>query len=390
VSARPTRTVVAVVVAVAATWFVARPAPGTTRPVDVADSADSAEMAGSAGMAGSAEMADSAGMVEWRATMKDGPFDLAADADGVVVTTSAPSVYLLDPGGHVRWRSPLEEIGLGQPALGPDVVLVGGGGSVTALDRSDGSLRWHHSRASGVNSLAVSGDTAVVGDDSGTLAAFDALTGGPRWSVQHPGALWSGARVDRARGAVLATWHQSDSPAVRVFDLATGALRWEAPTDRFTAAPAIHAGRVVLAIGDGDRHARVEARDLGTGALQWQTPVPASFEEAIEPAVDDHAVAVVDHFGVVSLLDPTTGRLRWQRDLADVLVETRVVLTRHRVAFTSYAGVLRVLDRRDGHVVAQLAPGRLGGLPVATVQRGRGILLALRLQDWGVQLRRLE
>ncbi len=181
---------------------------------------------------------------------------------------------------------------------------------------------------------------------------------------------------------------------MRVLDLDTGALRWEAPTDRFTAAPAVHAGRVVLAIGDGDRHARVEARDLATGEVQWQTPVPASFEEAIEPAVDDHAVAVVDHFGVVTVLDPATGRLRWQRDLADVLVATRVVLTPHRVALTSYAGVLHVLDRRDGRVVQRLGPARLGGLPVATAPfphgRGSGVLVALRLHEWGVQLRTLE
>jgi hypothetical protein len=52
-----------------------------------------------------------------------------------------------------------------------------------------------------------------------------------------------------------------------------------------------------------------------------------------------------------------------------------------------------VLDRRDGHEVQALAPARLGGLPVATVVAprnwGRGVLLALRLRDWGVQLRRL-
>jgi outer membrane protein assembly factor BamB len=190
---------------------------------------------------------------------------------------------------------------------------------------------------------------------------------------------------------VVASWHQSDSPAVRVLDLATGVLRWEAPTDRFSGAPALHDGRVVLTIGDGDRHARVEARDLDTGEVQWQTAVPASFEEAIESAVDDHAVAVVDHFGVVTVLDAASGRIRWQHDLADVLVATRVGLTGHRVAFTSYAGVLHVLDRRDGHVVSRIEPGRLGGLPVATASfpRGAGLLLALRLRDRGIQLRRL-
>jgi hypothetical protein len=89
------------------------------------------------------------------------------------------------------------------------------------------------------------------------------------------------------------------------------------------------------------------------------------------------------------VLDPATGKLRWQHDLADVLIATRVVLTGDRVAFTSYAGVLHVLDRRDGHEVRALAPARLGGLPVATFPRGRGVLLALRLREWGVQFRRL-
>src|SRR5205823_1403019 len=208
-----------------------------------------------------------------------------------------------------------------------DAVVVGGTGAVVALSRTDGTRRWSSATAGAVHSLAVSGDTALAGDDTGTLTAFDLSAGAVRWSVGYPGALWSGARVDRATGAVVATWHQTGTPAVRVFDLATGALRWEAPTAAFTAAPVVHGGRVVLAIGDGDRHARVEARDLATGEVEWRTPVPASFEEAIEPAADDHAVVVVDHFGVVSLLDPATGQLRWQHDLAHALLDTTMALT---------------------------------------------------------------
>jgi outer membrane protein assembly factor BamB len=357
------------VVAVASTWFVCRPAfavPGSPAVV-------------------------------WHATVVDGPSDLAADPDGVAVTSVAQSVRLLDAHGRERWRVAPVDVALGQPALGPDVVVVGGERSVTALARVDGTRRWSLPRADHVHSVAVAGGTVLVGDDTGTLAALDVRSGAERWSVQHPGALWSGARVDVPTGAVVATWHQSDTPAVRVLDLATGALRWEAPTDRETAAPTVHGGRVLLAIGDGNRHARVEARDLATGALEWQTPVPASFEEAIEPAVDDDAVAVVDHFGVVTVLDPDTGRLRWRHDLADVVLETRVVLTATRVAFPSYAGTLHVLDRRDGRVVHTVAASRLGGLPVAGTaapwpvgDRGGGVLVALRLRHQGVELRRLD
>jgi outer membrane protein assembly factor BamB len=355
----------AAVVAVTATWFVARPAFGDRADRDV----------------------------QWESPLKDGPDDLAADAHGIVVTTSEDSVYALSPDGRVRWRVPVAELAIGQPAVDAELAVVGGMHAVTALDRGDGSVRWQRAMPAWANSIAVAAQTVLVGDDSGTLTALHAASGTPRWSVQYPGALWSGARVDLARGAVVATWHQSDEPAVRVFDLATGALRWEAPTGQYSAAPAVHDGVVVVAIGDGYHHARVEARDLGTGALRWQTPVPASFEEAIEPAIAGGVVAVVDHFGVVSTFDLASGKLRWQHDLADVLLETRVMLAGHRVALTSYTGVLYVLDERDGHLVARVTPERLGGLPVATVrspQPGRArLLVALRLRDWGVQCRRL-
>jgi outer membrane protein assembly factor BamB len=306
-------------------------------------------------------------------------------------------VHAFDRGGHEQWHVHVDGLVRAQPAVGGDAVVVSAGGAVVALARADGARRWTQPIGRDAHALAVSGSTALAGDDGGALTAFDVTTGAVRWSVGYPGSLWSGPRIDPATGAVVATWHQTVAPAVRVFDLANGALRWEAPTAAYTAAPAVHAGQVVLAIGDGDRHARVEARALATGALEWRTAMPASFEEAIEPAVDDHDVAVVDHFGVVSVLDPATGRLRWRHDLAHALLETRVALTPARVTFTSFSGDLFVLDRSRGRLVERLGPRQLGGYPTATASapwpgqgRGRGrLLVALRLQTWGVQLRRL-
>lgn len=364
---RPTHVAVVVVV-IAAILFVARPADGV------------------ASAHGSAS-------VVWSAPVSDGPMDVAADSRGVVVTTTGPGVRALDRNGHQQWSVHVDGLVEAAPALGAHLVLVGGEGVVTALSRADGSVAWRQPTGEAVYSVAMSGTTALAGDRQGTLSAFDAETGAMRWSVHHPGGLWSGPRVDRATGSVVATWHDATAPAARVFDLVSGALRWEAPTGASTAAPAVRKGLVVLAIGDGYRHARVEARTLATGDLRWQTPVPASFEEGIEPAIDDHEVVVVDHFGVVSLLDLATGRLRWQHDLASALLRTRLDLTPSRVVFSSFSGDVFVLDRRDGALVAQLGRRRLGGYTVATLRprwRGaRGLLVALRLDTWGVQLRRL-
>jgi outer membrane protein assembly factor BamB len=361
-SARPVRLVVAVVLAIGATWFVARAAHG-------------------------------ADPVVWHTTVRDGPWELAADHGGLVVTTGQQSVSALTPKGRVQWRAHVDDLIFGQPAVSDARVLVGGEHTVTALDRADGHVRWQHPTGGRARSLTLAAGTALVGDDTGTLAAFDAGTGAERWSVRFPGSPWAGARVDVSSGAVVATWHQTTEPAVRVLDLADGSVRWSAPTDRFTAAPVVRAGIVVVAVGDGNRHARVEAHDLATGAERWRTTVPASFEEAIEPAADGRTVIVVDHFGVVSALDLRTGTIRWQHDLAAPLLATRVVLTGSRVSLTTNPGDLYVLDRRDGRLVARLTPERLGGAPVATLRppgRAAGrLLVALRMRDWGVELRRL-
>jgi outer membrane protein assembly factor BamB len=303
------------------------------------------------------------------------------------VTTSERSVYALTTTGKVAWRVAIDDLVLGHPGVGSQVVVVGGAHTVTALSRSDGGFLWSRPSAAAVHSLRVAGGRVLVGDDAGRLTALDTRTGVASWSAQLPGRLWSPARVDGSTGSVAATWHGGDAPALRVFDQATGQLRWEAPTDRYSSAPVIAGGAVVVAVGDGDRHARVEARDLVTGRVRWQTAVPASFEEAIEPAADRMQVAVVDHFGVVSLLDLRTGRLRWQHDLATPVLETRVVLTRRRVVFTSYDGVLHVLRRVDGREVAALTPTELGGAPVAIMPAPTPprLLVAVRMHDWGVK-----
>jgi outer membrane protein assembly factor BamB len=329
----------------------------------------------------------------WSHSFSAGPWGVAADHAGAVVVTDAPSVEALDRSGHLRWRARVDSLVETTPALGGGRVLVGGRGLATLLARANGAKRWQQRLGGDVTSLALVGDTALAGDHSGAISAFDTDTGALRWSVRFDGRPWAAPRVDRAAGAVVVTWHEGGSPAARVLDLASGAVRWEAPTAVMTAAAALEGDTVVLAIGDGNRHARVEARDLATGTVRWSTPVPGSFEEAIEPAVDDHDVAVVDHFGVVTLLDLATGAVQWRHDVDHARLDTQMPMTRHRIVFRSFSGDVFVLARADGHVVAQYSPKELGGYAIATVRPPwpgpARLLLALRYDSSRLDLRSL-
>jgi hypothetical protein len=212
--------------------------------------------AGSGGVPG----AGAAAPAVWTHSFGAGPWGVAADRAGTVVVTDAPSVEALDRRGRLRWRAKVDSLVEMTPALGAGRVLVGGRGLVTELGRRHGTRRWQQPLGGDVTSLALVGDTALAGDHSGAMSAFDARTGELRWSVRFDGRPWAAPRVDAATGAVVATWHGGSSPAVRVLDLASGALRWEAPIDVMTAAPVLSGATVALAICAGAPRCRARSR----------------------------------------------------------------------------------------------------------------------------------
>jgi outer membrane protein assembly factor BamB len=312
-------------------------------------------------------------VLRWAVTLHGGAWGVAADGRGAVVVADDGSVTAVSRAGRKRWTTDDVDVTEANPAVGGEVVLVGGETGVSALDRDAGAVRWHADLPGPVVGVGVDGDVAFAGGDAGVLTAFDARTGSVRWSVARPGQLWSAPRVDAASGAVIATWHGSERPHVEVFDRATGLSRWSAPTAPAAAAPVLAgAGAdalVVVASGDGQFTASVEARSLATGEERWGAPVPASFERAVEPVAGRHEVVVVDHFGTVTALDLADGRTRWQRSLGEPVIATRVALTRSRVLLATFGGTVTVLGRSDGRLVAaadrrQFAAYPVGGLAV--------------------------
>ena len=318
----------------------------------------------------------------WTSVLHGGPWGLASDAQGAVVVSDAGYVRSLGRHGTTLWETRVEGTGEGNPAITKSLVLVGATGRVVALARCDGRVLWEQPMDGEITSVALGGATALAGDHQGTLRAFGAFDGTPKWSVRYDGQLLTASRVDRRAAIVVAAWEEAPAPAVRGLDLATGALRWTQDVGLFTAAPGLRGDHAFIATGNGHFSAWVADLDVVTGRARWAVRAPASFSGGI-PAVDRHDVVFVDQIGDVFALDPRTGSARWTRSLRQRVIDARVVLFPRRVVVRTFSGELFVLDRVSGRVVARADPRDFDGFPSDAVRLGRStrMLVALRITE---------
>ncbi len=315
----------------------------------------------------------------WMAPVNGWPSAVAADEHGAVVLAGGGEVRALTRDGSAQWRTTVPGTGLSPPALGPEQVLVGAGDRVVALDRADGQLEWQvETPGVEVGPVVRAGEVVLYGTETGALVAIDAADGATRWAIRHPGAVRSAPVA--IGGAVAVAWHGGDDPRLRVVDVATGAPRWEAPLTQFASAPVVAGDQIVVAEGDGQRRARVVARRIADGAETWSTAMPASFESGITPGSAGRRVAVVDHFGTLTLLDRTSGAVLEQVELDAPVVHTTIVLTADAAVLTTYEGELVIVDPATGRIRSRGDPG---GYPAGIARTGPDLLVALRLTDPG-------
>jgi outer membrane protein assembly factor BamB len=321
--------------------------------------------------------------MEW-STEVDWPFSLGVAGRDAVVTVSGNRVIALDTAtGRARWHADIANVTHYEPAVDGHTVLVSADDRFTALERESGRTRWEtpvgEHAGGGVLTRAGADSVALVTTERGFVAALDGGTGEARWSVHLPGDIWAAPAADAAAGVGAVVWAGegvATESRLRVFDLATGAVRWEAVVEPGATAPVIHEGLVALGEGDGNFGARVVARDLTSGAERWSVPAPASFESGVTPGAEGGDVAVSDHFGTITLVDTRAGQTRWQTAIREPILDTRVLLRAHVVVVRTYGGKIVVLDRDSGRVIRRVDPR---GFPVGVGASGSRLIYAVRL-----------
>jgi len=268
----------------------------------------------------------------WTARVSRFPIyaDLAADEDGVLVSTSDFDLVACRwTDGKEQWRAPLidcRRVGgikvfadsmpdiMQAPVIVADglVLFAGRNGFVVACDAAAGRRRWRFECGGRVSGAPTTRDGRVfVGQVAGNqkLYALDLRTGKPLWS-RALGEVWASPECD-GRDLFVG----SKDGVLHCLDPATGRTRWKRTfADGVYPAPAVNAKRVYTGSWDGHYY----ALDRKDGRVVWAFSRPGYpyhlgyRPDSAAPVVVDNKVLVPILGGRFAALDAHTGRLLWE------------------------------------------------------------------------------
>jgi outer membrane protein assembly factor BamB len=197
--------------------------------------------------------------------------------------------------------------------------------------------------------VTIEGDTALVGDRSGTVYAVDVATGELRWSEPAGGPI--SVPVTVADGTVVAMVEGDSSTRATIvaLDLATGERRWAhevAGAAVFGSGTSVTQGRIVAGFSDQT----IRSFDLDTGDERWSSRVNALAFVSTPVQVGD-AVVAVDSAGQVFRFDAADGERAWDFALNQLVVRSSAVVIGDRVLVATTDGDLVAIDLASGLLV---------------------------------------
>ncbi|WP_151447607.1 outer membrane protein assembly factor BamB [Lacisediminimonas profundi] len=213
-----------------------------------------------------------------------------------------------------------------KPAAGAgSVYAAAADGTVARYDAASGGAVWRISAGTRLTAgVGTDGETIAVGSRDGSLLAYD-NTGKLRWKAQLSSEILSAPAV--GEGVVVV---RSLDNRISAYEIASGKRRWTlqrtAPPLTLRAAPGIviASGTAFVALPGG----RLLALALSNGGPRWEgsigEPRGATELERIAdvsgaPVVSGREVCAVAYQGRVGCLDVANGNGRWNRPLSSTV-----------------------------------------------------------------------
>ena len=250
----------------------------------------------------------------------------AAYGERLALVDNGGVIYLLDPLSGSTMRLGSVPAARGGPFVAPVVsgntLLTQAGNALYATSLHDGRLLWSFDTGPGVfHAPATSTDTvAVLAWDSedansltATLSVLDLASGALRWQapITYPLGYKSGG------GAVLGKDQVYLSTPPSAFNLATGRLVWQVQGITPLGGPGLSAGGRTLYVGypASVNTGGIAAIDTSSGQVRWQANLGNDYLSIFEQPWTDGGRVIIpsagDTHGVIAL-DAQSGRILWR------------------------------------------------------------------------------
>lgn len=316
---------------------------------------------------------------------------------GEVIATSTDgdiAAYAVSLDGTSElWRLPGEGVHsgiVGTPVVTTDGTVVFGRvtGELQALHGMDGSARWQvpfeMPVLASITSVDTEGAEVLLVSTGGTIHALDATDGTERWA--NGSSMLTGGRSAFEAGLVYASFADG---TLRAFALENGDEEWQVATfvspDIYSLVAKsgwAHATGIVPA--RGERPGRVitstetsaTGHDLITGLIVWEVPGPYMYAA---PLVLDSGMVVMGAIdGTVTCVDPVAGGINWQASVGYGVFNAAPLQYGDTVLVPGVGAQLSMLDARTGDVISRI---QLGGTSLFSTPVIVGDLLVAGGQD---------
>lgn len=251
------------------------------------------------------------GLWQWRGTVV------------VLVGQASPVARLISLNsstGAVRWTLELPQGLLGSQALTGDggLAMIRGSASLTVVDLATGHVRWSRTASHSPNPVVAGGVVMVAADapypqQHGSVTGYDARTGKLLWT-RHDMATQPVLQVSAGRVVVYddaqQVYPRPPLWPVTALSPATGRTLWRVPT----AGPvgAVSAGPSGVAVSTS-LPSRLYLIDPGTGRLRWQIPASLGLQTPLDTGTDLLYIGRASTAAPLSLVDvrAADGSVRW-------------------------------------------------------------------------------
>lgn len=259
---------------------------------------------------------------------------LAFEGNRVFATTGYGELVALDARtGGIAWRQRVDAPIGGSPTVQNGVVYVGGRDATNwAVRANDGKVLWRAfgndgmAGVMGVSAPAVAGSTVVFPFATGEIMGVDTNTGNQLWTANV-----AGQRLGRAVGyfrdvtgdPVISggtVYAGTSSGRVAAFDLATGAMKWEAREG--ASSPVLPVGNSVFLVND---QAQLIRLDAANGGRVWAQKLPYFTQAVIRkqqkvwnhygPVLAGNKLYLAGSDGYLRVFDPASGALIGQAQI---------------------------------------------------------------------------